>query len=162
LTFEGNETNGSIIKEGELTYLPTVDYVSKNMMASVSSILDKLNQLPLERLVEQMSKVVEESRTPIANANEVLEDLRKSVKDLNKMTAKKSFKRMPDEVDRALKELTRTLRVAKKTMKDYDSDALITRQITDTLKTVKKTSEEMREFLKMLNRKPNSLIFGDK
>jgi paraquat-inducible protein B len=69
---------------------------------------------------------------------------------------------MPDEVDKALKELTRTLRTTRKVVKGYGSDSLLVQQISDTLRIVTKTSQEMQAFLKMLNRKPDALIFGDK
>jgi len=161
LVFGVDDENRSIVHDGKYAYLPTIDHISGNIMASASEILEKINNLPLEKLVASLDRVIEESREPIANANEVLNDLKKSVHDLNAMTSRTSFKAMPDKVERTLEELTRTLKTAKKTMKGYDSNSLVTHQITATLKTVKKTSEEMQEFLEMLNRKPNSLIFGD-
>jgi paraquat-inducible protein B len=132
------------------------------MMAGFSKIMDKINRLPIEELVASLNKVIKESEKPVANANVVLEELKETVKNLNALTSKKTFASMPDEVDKALKELTRTLKTTKKVVKGYGNNSLLSRQIAETLKTVNRTSEEMREFLKMLNRKPNSLIFGDK
>jgi len=162
LTFDHHDENRTIVRRGDDVVFPSIAYKDGNIMDKVSSILDKINALELEKLLASLTETIEESRKPIAHADDLIGDLKKSIQDLNAMTARKSFKRMPDEVDRALKELTRTLRVARKTIKGYESNSLVTHQITATLKTVKKTSEEMQEFLKMLNRKPNSLIFGDK
>lgn len=78
------------------------------------------------------------------------------------MTNKKTFAAMPDTLNTTLKELTRTLKTTKKVVKGYDNNSLISHQITQTLKVVTQTSKEMQQFLKLLNRKPNSLIFGDK
>ncbi len=156
------ESNDTITKEGRFAYLPTVDYVPSDIMKSVSGILEKLEKLPLEKLVDTLQQTIAQSRKPIAHADEVLLELKKSVDALNAMTSKKSFAQMPDRVDAALKELERMLRQARKTIKGYDSNSLVTRQISATLKTIKKTSEEMDRFLRMLNRKPNSLIFGDR
>ena len=64
--------------------------------------------------------------------------------------------------NKTMKELTNTLRTAKKVLKEYDSNSLLTHQVSQTLKEVTETSQEMQEFLKLMNRKPNSLIFGDK
>jgi len=83
------------------------------------------------------------------------------VKNINKFTGKKSFEVLPDELNKALKEMTRTLKSTKKVVKGYDSDSLVKQQLTQTLEVLTKTSLEMRAFLRMLNRKPNSLIFGD-
>ena len=88
-------------------------------------------------------------------------DLQKSVDNLNAMTGTNAFKTMPDELNKTMKELTTTLRTAKKVLKEYDSNSLLTHQVAQTLKEVTETSQEMEEFLKMLNRKPNSLILGD-
>ncbi len=161
LVFDRNDTSRVITKEGRYASLPTVGYSSGNIMASATKILDKINRLPLEKLLVSLNKVIDESAKPVANANAVLLDLKKTVANLNKMTNKRSFAAMPDEVNRMLKELTRTLQTTKKVVKGYDSNSLITKQLSQTLKIVTETSKEMQQFLEMLNRKPNSLIFGD-
>ena len=162
LTFDHNDTDRMIRDENGVAILPSIPYHSSDILTGINRIIDKINALQLESLVAVLTQTVEESRQPIAHADEVLVSMKKSVDDLHVLTSKKSFRTMPDEIDRMLKELTRTLKTAKKTIRGYDSNSLVTHQITATLKTVKKTSEEMQEFLKMLNRKPNSLIFGDK
>ncbi len=162
LSFNHGDGNKTIVKDGKYALLPTVGYESGNLMASATKILDKINNLPLEKLLASANKVIDKSEKPIANANVILLDLKKTVKNLNALTSKKSFVAMPDEVNKALKELSRTLKTTKKVVKGYDNNSLLTHQIAQTLKIVTQTSREMQEFLKMLNRKPNSLIFGDK
>jgi len=161
LKFVENDGNKSIVKEGKYAVLPVIDNKSGNMIASIGSILDKINQLPLDKLVNSLDKVINETSEPIANANEMLIELKKSAKDLRKLTSKKSFERMPDEVDKALKELTRTLKTTKKVVAGYGNDSMLNKQLSYTLEILTKTSKEMEVFLRMLNRKPNSLIFGD-
>ena len=161
LTFNHSDKNRTIMKGKEYAVLPTVEYASGNLMASATKILDKINALPLEKLLASLNKVVDESAKPVSNANALLLDLKKTVKNLNTMTNKKSFIAMPDEVNKMLKELTKTLKTTKKVVKGYDSNALIVQQLSQTLKIVTETSKEMQHFLEMLNRKPNSLIFGD-
>ncbi|BAF71945.1 intermembrane transport protein PqiB [Sulfurovum sp. NBC37-1] len=162
LFFTDSDGNKSMEETGKYARIPTVRSVNGDMMAGLLKIMDKINRLPIEELVASLNKVVKESEKPVKNANVVLEELKKTVKNLNTLTGKKSFARMPDEVDNALKELTRTLKTTQKVVKGYGNNSLLSRQISETLKTVSKTSREMQEFLKMLNRKPNSLIFGDK
>jgi paraquat-inducible protein B len=161
LTFNHNDENRTITKEGTYALLPTVSYKRGNLMESATKLLDKINALPLEKLLASLNKVVDESAKPVANANILLLDLKKTVENLNKMTDKRSFVTMPDEVDKMLKELTKTLKTTKKVVRGYDSNSLITKQLSQTLKIVTETSKEMQQFLEMLNRKPNSLIFGD-
>jgi len=162
LTFKHQDRNGSITQKNKYALLPMANQSSNGIMTSMTQILDKLNNLPLEELIASVHKVVEESAKPIENANVLLEDLQTTVKNINKFTGKKSFEVLPDELSKALKEMTRTLRSTEKVVKGYDSDSLVKQQLTETLRVLTKTSLEMRTFLRMLNRKPNSLIFGDK
>jgi len=161
LTFKHQDGNGSIIQGKKYAQLPMVSHSSNGIMTSMTQILDKLNNLPLEALLASVQKVVEETSKPIKNANVLLDDLRTTVKNLNKFTSKKSFEVLPDELSKALREMTKTLKDTSKVVKGYDSDSLVKQQLAQTLKVLTKTSQEMQVFLKMLNRKPNSLIFGD-
>lgn len=161
LTFNHQDGNGSIIQKNKYAMLPMASQSSKDIITSMTQILDKLNNLPLEELIASVHKVVEESAKPIENANIVLEDLQTTVKNINKFTGRKSFEILPDELAKVLKEMTRTLKSTEKVVKGYDSDSLVKQQLTQTLEVLTKTSLEMRTFLRMLNRKPNSLIFGD-
>ena len=162
LFFTDSDGNKSMEQQGKYVVIPTVRSINGDMMAGLSKIMDKINRLPIEELVTSLNKVVKESEKPVKNANVVLEELKETVENLNALTSKKTFETMPDEINKALKELTRTLKTTKKVVKGYGNNSLLSRQIAETLKVVSQTSMEMQAFLKMLNRKPNSLIFGDK
>jgi paraquat-inducible protein B len=161
LTFAHNEGNASIEQGSRYALFPTATNAGTSVMNSLSEILEKINRLPLNELFASVQKVVEESEKPVANANALLEDLQKTVKNINALTSKKSFEVLPDELNKALKEMTRTLKSTQKAVKGYDNDSLFKQQLAQTLEILTKTSKEMQVFLRMLNRKPNSLIFGD-
>jgi paraquat-inducible protein B len=161
LTFNHQDGNGSIVKGNKYVRLPMASDSSAGIMTSVSQILNKLNNLPLEKLLTSLSDVVENTNEPIENANVLLLDLQTTVKNLNKLTSKKSFEVLPDDLDKAIKEMTRTLQTTKKVIKGYDSNSMLNKQLSHTLEILTKTSKEMQVFLRMLNRKPDSLIFGD-
>lgn len=161
LTFDHNEGNGTIIQGKPYTQLPMVEQSSVGIMNSLSKIMDKVSNLPLDKLVNSLDKVINETSEPIANANEMLIELKKSAKNLSALTGKKSFERMPNEIDKAIKELTRTLRSTRKVVDAYGNDSMLNKQLSYTLEILTKTSKEMEVFLRLLNRKPNSLIFGD-
>lgn len=162
LTFNHKDDgNRSIIQGTKHAHLPMSRDESLGIMTSMTQLLDRLNHLPLDTLFDNLNKVVEESVKPVENANIVLLDLQKTLKNINKFTGKKSFEVLPDELSKALKEMTRTLKSTEKVVKGYDSNSLVKQQLTQTLEVLTKTSQEMQVFLRMLNRKPNSLIFGD-
>ncbi len=147
LVFDTNSTKRSIVKGEHFVRLPSIPN-------EASGIIDGV-----EKLVASLNRVVDENAEPL---QQIVADLQQTVKNLNAMTEAKSFKTMPDEMNRTMKELTTTLRTAKKVLNGYDSNSLLIHQISQTLKEVTETSQEMQEFLKLMNRKPNSLIFGDK
>ena len=161
LTFNHHDGKGSITQGAKYVTLPMTSQSSTGIMTSVTQILDKLNNLPLDELVTSVTKVVESINEPVENVNTLLLDLQTIVKDINKLTSKKSFEVMPDDIEKVLKELSDTLKSTDKMVKGYDDDSLIQNQLTQTLKVLTHTSQEMQMFLKMLNRKPDSLIFGD-
>ena len=161
LTFDHNEGNGTVIQGKKYVQLPMVEQSSVGVMHSLTKIMDKVSNLPLDKLVNSLDKVINETSEPIANANEMLKELKKSARHLSVLTSKKSFETMPDEVDKALKELTRTLKTTKKVVSGYGNNSMLNKQLSYTLEILTKTSKEMEVFLRMLNRKPNSLIFGD-
>lgn len=161
LTFNHHDGEGTIMYDTKYARLPMTTQSSTGIMTSVSEILDKLNNLPLDELVNSVTKVVDSTLEPVNNANDLLVDLKKTVKDINKLTSKKSFEVMPDELNKALREMTKTLKETSTVVKGYDSNSLVKEQLAQTLEILTKTSQEMQVFLRMLNRKPDSLIFGD-
>ncbi|MEA1954072.1 MAG: MlaD family protein [Campylobacterota bacterium] len=162
LTFNHNEGNASVIRGGQYVQLPMVNEAPKSVMTGVVSLLDKLNKLPLEKLLVSLNNVVDKSAKPMENLNTLIVDLQTTVKNINKLTNQKSFKTLPKELNKVLGLMRKTLKTSEKVVKGYDSNSLVKHQLTQTLKVLTKTSEEMQVFLRMLNRKPNSLIFGDK
>jgi len=161
LTFNHLDGEGTITVDDKYARLPMASQSSSGIMDSVSQILDKLNTLPLNELVTSVEGVISEAKEPVKNANALLLDLTDMVKDIKKMTSKKSFEVLPNELNKALKSMNKTLKDTSKVVKGYDSDSLVKEQLAQTLKILTKTSQEMQVFLRMLNRKPNSLIFGD-
>ncbi len=161
LTFNHQDGSGSIVQGKKYARLPMTSDSSTGIMASMTQILDKLNNLPLEKLLASVNKVVDDTAAPIAHADEVLIDLKKTIENINVLTSKKSFEILPDELNKAIKSITRTLKSTEKVVKGYERDPIEKRQLMETLNVLTKTSQEMQMFLRMLNRKPNSLIFGD-
>jgi paraquat-inducible protein B len=161
LTFKHNDGASKVIQLGSYPRLPMTSNGEISIMDSVTQILTKLNHLPLEQLLTSVTEVVESAKEPIVNADKTLIELKKTVANLNRVTNKKSFEILPDELSQVLKETAHTLKTTRKVIKGYGDNSLMQTQLAETLKILTKTSLEMSTFLKMLNRKPNSLIFGD-
>jgi len=162
LVFQESEKNVSVETMQHYTVIPVNSEKEMSIMQSVSQTLETLNKLPLSELLASLTQVVDAAKEPVANANKVLLELNQVVDEVHKMTKQPAFRVMPKRVDQTLATLIQTLKRTEEVVKGYDSNALMMRQLSDTLRMVTQTSKEMQLFLKMLNRKPNSLIFGDK
>jgi paraquat-inducible protein B len=164
LVFDSNISNDSkpIIKDDEYMVLSTTSHRQKSIFDSTKSIVEKIDSLPLNDLLVSIEQLLEHTHKPIQHADELLLELKTITANLHHMTSQKSFKRMPNQINIVLRDLTKTLKTTRKVLKGYDSNSLISKQISQTLQIITQTSKDIHEFLRMLNRKPNSLIFGDK
>lgn len=142
-----NSTNGYDI-------FPLSNKQEEDIMKRVSKVLDGVDEV-----IENSNKLIKDINKPTID---MLKDIDTLILNLNKMIDKKSFQNMPDELDKMLKELNKTLKTTQKVIRGYSSNSLAGTQLSETLKVITNTTIEMKDFLKMLNRKPNALIFGDK
>jgi paraquat-inducible protein B len=172
-TFLDFDDNQTMEYKKASNIIPSIRTKSGDIMASMTKILDKINALPLEELMASLNTMISNTDTLILDAKTVvrgvdkplvtvLSELKTTIKNLNKMTNKKTFSTMPDEFTKTFRELTKTLKATKKVVKGYDANSLVIKQLSQTLSIMTQTSKEMQLFLRMINRKPNSLIFGDK
>jgi len=122
-----------------------------------------------------VTSLSDDTRKPL---HDLLEKLKKSADHLNGLMGKKSFQNLTDdlnttlgglngfmgksgELNQALDELRKTLRTTKKVMRGYGAGSLFGKKLEAMLKEIGKTSEESKRLMEKLNKKPNSLIFGD-
>lgn len=162
LTFKHHDGAGKVSKGKRYKEIPMTSHKSAGVMTSLTEILDTINNLPLDELFASLTKVAKSAEEPMENLDAILVDLKSTMKNINKFSSKKSFEVLPDDLSRVLKEMNRTLKTTNKMVKGYGNKSLAKHQLIQTLEVLTKTSEEMQLFLRMLNRKPNSLIFGDK
>jgi paraquat-inducible protein B len=162
LVFDNNDTNKTITKVGDIEVLPLIKNDSSSMIKSIKEILAKINALALDDLVNNLNDTIKNTNKPINHLDNLIIELNTTVQNLNKLTSQKSFTAMPKRIDIALKDVSYALKTTQKTLKGYDANSIMGRRVSATLKEITKASKEFDKLLKMLNRKPNSLIFGDK
>jgi len=83
--------------------IPTADSGLQNIEAKVAAVLDKLNALPLD-------KVVNTANTTLESANATILDLHNSIDELNAILANEDLQTLPQSVQDTLDELDRTLK----------------------------------------------------
>ena len=160
LIFDENKTKVAF-KDNIIPMIEKKSISFNDLMTKTDSILSTIDNLKLDKLINSLNKMIEDSDNVINGLNSPIETLGNIAKDIREFTNTKSFKSMPKDIKKTLYHLTKTLKTTNHVIKGYDSKELMAKQISQMLKTIDKTSQEMTQFLQMLNRKPNSLIFGD-
>jgi paraquat-inducible protein B len=154
---------------------PTKEFKNSDILASITDLTKKLEKLNLNKtlkgiddLLADSRSVVKESKKPIKkltsvlnSTNKVLNSTNKLVKDLDKLLRKKDIQKLGKNINKVLIDLKKTLKTTTKTVKGYSSDSLFGDKLEDTLRELHNTSEQTNRLLRKLNKKPNSLIFGD-
>ncbi|GAL03351.1 paraquat-inducible protein B [Photobacterium aphoticum] len=115
----------------------------------ISSILTKINDLPVEDTLATLNRTLETSQGTLAAAEKV-------ANELNKLLAKKDTQAIPTEIRESLQQIQETLN-------GYGPEAAPYQNLQQALDQFEQVMTELQPVLRQLNEKPNSLIFtGEK
>ena len=151
-----------IVRDGAIDF-PTQKVVKNEILSK------------LDHLMVSITSLADENRQPL---HDLLNKLKQSADHLNALMKKESFQNLTDdlnqtmgglngfvgkggELNKALDELRKTLRTTKRVMRGYSAGSLFGKKMEAMLREVGRTSEETKRFIEKLNKKPNSLIFGE-
>ena len=133
--------------------VPVIQKRNISLMAKLNKFLDKLNALPLNESLENMNNFIK-ATTP--NLNKMFKSFTKTsnsvrvILDENNKNLKTTFKNI-NELSKNLNSL----------IKSYNQNSLFYERSSKTLNDLDKTLLNINKFIDKLDKKPNSLIFGD-
>ncbi|MDM5270733.1 MlaD family protein [Sulfurovum sp. zt1-1] len=153
LVFKENLPFRAILQGEKYPILPSVNDKNNGIMDQVNILVTRLNTL-----LGSTNQVMDENAKPL---HEILTNLNETMKNINSLVGQKETQNLPIALNESVKKLTQTLQSANSVLKGYEHDSLMNHQLVQTLKAVNETSEEMSRVLRMINRKPNALIFGE-
>jgi paraquat-inducible protein B len=159
--------------------LPVVRSTIPELEAKLSSIVAKLDQLPLDKIGAQVTEALgtlnvtlKDASTTLNNVNtNVTPELKPALEDLRRMIAtadnllKSNVTGTLDQVNTTLEDLRRPLATADAVLKNADAtlmgkDAPLQQDLRDTLQEVIKAVRSLRIFLDYLDQHPESLLRG--
>ena len=159
--------------------LPTVRSTIPELEAKLSSIVAKLDQLPLDQIGAQVTEALGTLNVTLKDASatlnslntDVTPELKSALEDLRRMIAtadnllKSNVTGTLDQVDTTLEELRRPIATADAVLKNADAtllgkDAPLQQDLRDTLQEVIKAARSLRVFLDYLDQHPESLLRG--
>ncbi len=158
LAFPANPSKGRFVRADKFAEIPTVDDSAEDLEQQLSAIAQKIQQMPLEKIGEDLSR----SMTSIGNMLAALDE-RNTMGKLDKTLGNVSV--ASEQLDATMREAQVALRDMAATLKSLDSalhpDSQTQYELRTTLEALQSAAQTMERLGEKLNENPNALIFGD-
>lgn len=142
LNFHGTAAPAELGNEEPYPQFPTVSSTTQRTLDSITRILAKLEQIPMDRLGTELTKTFHNLNSTLAAVQVTLD---KANTDLS------------PAITETLEQFQITTRALQA---DFDGDSALQYQLQELLQELQMTSRSLRTLTDYLERKPQSVIFG--
>jgi paraquat-inducible protein B len=129
-----------------LTLIPSISGEFSLLTQKLDAILDKLNNLPLERLGDDLS-------TTMRSTTQTMQRMQHSLAGIDTLLADVEQKQL-------IQQLNQTLKAFEQLSGDYGTGSSSHSQLNSSLERLEQSLMQLQPLLHKLNRQPSSLIFG--
>jgi paraquat-inducible protein B len=137
-----------IRKFGGYDIIPTVSSGLAQIQQRLMETLDKINNLPLNPMLESATHSLNESQATMRRLQTTLDNL-------NKITASQSMQQLPQDMQKTLRELNRS-------MQGFQPGSAAYNKMVADMQRLDQVLRELQPVLKTLNTKSNALVFEAK
>lgn len=123
------------------TMIPTAASGLNRLEDQIMRLLDKLNNLPVEKSLAELNGTLSELQRTLNSANKVIDS---------------------DDTRNIPKQLNQTMQQVQTLLKGMSPDAPMYQEAQETMKQINQTLQEVKPVIRTLNEKPNALIFNTK
>ncbi|NAW88818.1 intermembrane transport protein PqiB [Photobacterium halotolerans] len=145
--FYPEEPDPTLLTYREYDVFPTKAGGFAEIQKQVASLLDKLNNLPVESTLKGLNQTLTATERTLKAAEQ-------AAKSVNVLLAQQDTKAIPAELRNSLAQIQATLN-------SYGSDGATYRNLEQVLIRFEQVMKELQPVLRQVNDKPNSLIFSD-
>jgi paraquat-inducible protein B len=142
------EPRGKFREFGGYQIIPTVSGGLAQIQQRLMDALDKINNLPINPLLEQATNSLAESQRTMKRVQTTLDNL-------NKITASQSMQDLPSDMQKTLRELNRS-------MQGFQPGSAAYNKMVGDMQRLDQVLRELQPVLKTLNDKSNALVFEAK
>jgi paraquat-inducible protein B len=128
--------------------IPTVSGGLAQIQQKLLDTLDKINNLPLNPMIEQTTKSLAESQR-------TMQRLQQTIDSLNKLMSNESTQSLPENMQSTLRELNRS-------MQGFQPGSAAYNKMVADMQRLDQVLRELQPVLRTLNDKSNSLVFEAK
>ncbi len=125
--------------------MPTVSGGLTQIQHKLTSVLDKINAMPLNPMIEQATNTLAESQR-------VMRETQNTMKSLNEIISSKSMQDLPQDMQKTLQELNRS-------MKGFQPGSPAYNKMVADMQRLDQVLRELQPVLRTLNEKSNALVF---
>lgn len=133
---------------GGYRIIPTMSGGLAQIQQRLMDTLDKINNLPLNPMIEQATNTLAESQ-------QTMRRLQTTLDNLNKLTASQSMQQLPADMQTTLRELNRS-------MQGFQPGSAAYNKMVADMQRLDQVLRELQPVLKTLNDKSNALVFEAK
>ena len=133
---------------GGYKIIPTVSSGLAQIQQRLMETLDKINSLPLNPMIQQATNTLSESQATMRRMQTTLDNL-------NKLTASQSMQQLPQDMQKTLRELNRS-------MQGFQPGSAAYNKMVADMQRLDQVLRELQPVLKTLNTKSNALVFEAK
>ena len=138
---------------GDLPVMPTISSGLAQLESRLTSILEKIDNLPIEEMLAKFTTAADETAVTVAQAREVFREVEAASTALRVTLEKPSFQELPDE-------LTKTMEQLQISIASLGPEGAVQGDLLRTLDEMRAALRSMTQLTNSLDEKPNSLIFG--
>ncbi len=128
--------------------IPTISVGLAQIQQKLLDTLDKVNNLPLNPMIQQATETLNESQ-------QTLKRLQQTLDNLSKLTSSQSMQQLPADMQKTLQELNRSMQGFQ------PGSAAYNKMVTD-MQRLDQVLRELQPVLRTLNDKSNALVFEAK
>ncbi len=128
--------------------IPTVSGGLSQIQQKLMAALDKINQLPLNPMINEATGTLKESQL-------TMRELQKTLNNLNQIVSSPSMQQLPQDTQQTLRELNRS-------MKGFQPGSPAYNKMIGDMQRLDQVLRELQPVLKTLNSKSNALVFEAK
>jgi paraquat-inducible protein B len=139
--------------KGDFPVVPTMPSGFAQLEVKLASVLDKIDKLPLNDAVSEITSAAKETATTVAEARKALEEIEKVAAAAKVTLEGEDFKNLPTDLRRTLTELERALA-------SVGPDGNVQGDLLRTLDELRGALRSIDGLADSIKEKPNSLLFG--
>ncbi len=148
-----DEETENLTYKGDYPVVPTLASGFAQMEVKLASILDKIDALPTDEMVNQITNAARETATTISEAKVALKQIEEAAAAARETMDNPEFKKLPEDLRNSLANLD-------KSVSSIGPNGAIQGDLLRTLDELRSAMRAMEALSDTIKEKPNSLLFG--